>query len=51
MRGADMSKRPGKPMQAAQLVAESLKHLRESPLVIPGLLNRVGTKVGKHFMG
>ncbi len=50
MRGADLSKMPGKPMQPAQVVAGGLKQLGTASLVVPGLLNRVVANVTKHFM-
>ena len=50
MRGADLSKMPGKPMQPAQVVAGGLKQLGKASLVVPGLLNRVVANVTKHFM-
>ncbi len=50
MRGVDMSKMPGKPMQVAQVVAEGLAQFGKSPLVVPGLLNRLVARIGKHFM-
>jgi short-subunit dehydrogenase len=50
MRGVDMSKMPGKPMQSTQVVAEALQQLGKSPVVVPGSLNRFVAHVGKYLM-